>query len=101
MTGPSPRRNPPITTTGPQERAGNEIEAVTIAGGSLTRPTGQLGAPAPLLPTPTPYNAYNEIAQAEAKQRKAQGRLATIYTNQFGIAPNTPVSLARRMLTGV
>lgn len=69
----------------------------------MAEPTTQAhsGAPGYSQPTPTPSNSYNEIAAAEAKQRKAQGRLATIYTSNYGIAPNSQVSLARKMLTGV
>ncbi len=90
LTSTQPRDNPGVS--GPS--SGGTGLSATVSSGNFpaTGPT-QMGA------TPTPSNSYNEIASSQAKAAKARGRLATIYTSNYGIAPNPQLSLARKMLT--
>lgn len=95
-----PQRRPdgtqPIDPATSPGQVGATSSFFSTAGSKPAAPASTGSAP----PSPTPSNSNNEIAAAEARQRKAQGRLGTIYTSNYGIAPSSKPSLSRQMLTG-
>ena len=58
-------------------------------------------APAAAGDVPNPSNSYNQLAAAAAAATRAKGRLSTIFTSNYGLAPRPNLSLSRQILTGV